>query len=264
MKRSIKQRIAAASSDDVEQKCMIPGCGRLSTRSAGVGLSSFSCRYHLQRKARHGSPWHASYSAAELQPFLKAASAWIAAHRTDHMFVAAVIEELQGVLDTSGHAEIATRLRGLSAKSRGRIALARLRDANVSPERLFAIYLAVCSLIEEDRGSHRTYEFTIVQLAKACHRLASGYHRRWELPLADGRVAVAIIHAYPRSSGRVLRVIGEAINKACEVAAQEHLAAVLALKVERFGPHASTLSGWIPEWKRQLLEARCRQTGSLG
>ena len=38
------------------------------------------------------------------------------------------------------------------------------------------------------------------------------------------------MHAYPRSSGRVLRHLGEMIEKECELVIDHHLAKVLAAK----------------------------------
>ena len=104
-----------------------------------------------------------------------------------------------------------------SAPSRARIAFARLREANIIPERLLAIHMAVSALIEDDAGSHRVTEYRIAQVAKAAHRLASGTHRHWDFPLDNGGTAPLAFHAYPRSSGRVLRVIGKAIEECCEM-----------------------------------------------
>ena len=90
-----------------------------------------------------------------------------------------------------------------------------------------------------------------MQVAKAAHRLASGTHRHWDFPLDNGGTAPLAFHAYPRSSGRVLRVIGKAIEEACEVVTGRDLQALRDLKRERFGPHPSQLPGWKPLWKRQ-------------
>jgi hypothetical protein len=73
--------------------------------------------------------------------------------------------------------------------------------------------MAVSALIEDDAGSHRVTEYRIAQVAKAAHRLASGTDRHWDFPLDNGSTAPLAFHAYPRSSGRVLRVIGKAIEE---------------------------------------------------
>ena len=259
---TIKQRIAAAPHDP-GQKCSTPDCGRLTMRAAGIGLAAFACRPCVLHTARHGSAWHGTYRATELAPYVKAAAAWIKANRVASPFVSAAIAGLSELLATSGPAEIVPRLRGKSAQDRSRVAFARLREAGIKPERILAIYLAVCAIIREDKSSHRVQDFTIVQVAKACHRLASGYHRRWELPVGrSGQTAPLEMHVYSRSSGRLLRFMGEAIHRVCEVAAAgEHLADVLALKVERFGPHPSTLPGWRPDWQVKLLDARSKAAG---
>lgn len=205
-------------------------------RAAARGLAPFHCRYHVEHKARHGSHWHPSYRTSELKPYLTAAVQWISGKHNEH-YVKAAATNLHGLMQLAGRAEIATRLRGLSPLERAKVALARLREAGIKPERLLAIHLAVSVLIEEDPGSHRVREFRIVQVAKAAHRLASGYHKSWDVPLRDGQTARAELHAYPRSSGRVLRHLGSMIERECELVAGHHLSDVLTLKVKLFGPH---------------------------
>jgi hypothetical protein len=141
-------------------------------------------------------------------------------------------------MDASGPTEIATRLRGLAPERRAKIALARLREANVKPERLLAIALAINAFILDDPAKvHRTREWRIVAVAKAAHRLASGYHRVWEVRDEGGRVAQRTeMHAYPRSSGRALRFLGEMIERECELVIDHHLSAVLTLKATREAP----------------------------
>jgi hypothetical protein len=142
------------------------------------------------------------------------------------------------------------------AAFRARVAFARLREANVRPERLLAIHMAVAALIEDDRGSHRIKEFYLVQTAKAVHRLASGTHRKWEWPMQDGTTRPLHLHAYPKSSGIVLRVIGREIDEVCGGIAERALEAVLAARLAKFGPHPSHLPGWKPLWLRQREAAK--------
>src|SRR5262249_7336175 len=144
------------------------------------------------------------------------------------------VERLALLLGQSPY-EIATRLRGLSPKTRAAIAFGRLRKRGIKPERLLAIHLAITALIEEDPGSHRVKEFRLVQIAKAVHRLASGYHRVWPQQDKNGRAFKIELHAYARSTGRVLRLIGQAIEERCEWATEKHVAGVMALKVKRYG-----------------------------
>jgi hypothetical protein len=141
-----------------------------------------------------------------------------------------------GIMASAGPLEIATRLNGLPPEQRARIALARLREADIKPERLLAIPLAVAALIEDAPATvHRTTEWRIVAIAKAAHRLASGTHRIWPVAQPDGRVKRIEMHTYPRSSGRVLCHLGEMIEKECELVIDHHLSEVLAQKVVRDG-----------------------------
>ncbi|MXN66711.1 hypothetical protein GR183_17490 [Stappia sp. GBMRC 2046] len=153
-------------------------------------------------------------------------------------------------MESAGEAEIATRLRGLSAEKRARIAFARLREAEIEPERLLAIHIAVSAIIEDDRGSHNVPEFRLVQTAKAAHRLASGTHRAWERERSDGSTFKTELHAYPKSAGRVLRILGQMIETDCELATERAVEPVLMAKRERFGLHPSHLPGWRPRWAR--------------
>lgn len=234
-RKSLRTRIAALEGLPV---CVLPFCGRPTMNAAGNGVALFHCRRHVEHKARHGSHWHGTYSAAELKPYLAAAASYVR-HRSEiDPFIKAALDTIALLLEEAGPTEIATRLKGMPATKRARIALARLRVAGIKPERIVAIVLAVTALIEEDPGSHRTKEFRTVQIAKALHRLASGYHRVWELQDEKGRLKkVAELHAFPRSSGPVLRLIGKAVEQPCEWVVEKHLSAVLALKVKRYGRH---------------------------
>lgn len=234
-------------SDPVARSCAIPGCGRPTMHSSGKGLAQLHCKYHVQQKNRHGSHWHPTYRSADLKPYLKAATDWIASnqHQPD---VRGAVLGLNETLAASGLVDPAMNLRRRSAAYRARVAFARLREAGVRGNRLLAIYLAVSALIEDDLGSHRSEEFRIVQAAKAAHRLASGTHRRWEFPGPDGRTRHTELHAYPRSSGLLLRKMGEALEKACEPVTREAVPQIIEMKTERSGPHSSHLPGWRPEW----------------
>lgn len=218
-------------------KCTILGCGQPTQRAAKSGLSATLCRKHVLHRQRHGSPWCPSPTASTLTPYVKTALSFIALDRND-LYVRAALVGLSGLMETAGPVVIATRLRGLPPIQRARVALARLRESKVKPERLLAIALAVHGLINEaPQVVHRIKDWRIVAVAKAAHRLASGYHRVWEMADASGRIHRTELHAYPRSAGRVLHLLGAMIEKECELVIDHHLAAVLALKVSRYGPH---------------------------
>ncbi len=223
-------------------RCSIPhpesgkACGRPTMRAAGVGLSSLFCRRHCEHRARHGSFWKSTYKSRELRPYLTAAATYVRLRRTSDKFIAAAITNIRVALDEAGPVEIATRLRGMSAAKRAKIGLARLRVAEVAPERIVATVLAVSALIEDDPKSHRIREFRTVQICKALHRLASGTHKVWEVQDWQGRTRRTELHAFPRSSGKVLRIMGRMIEEPCDWVVEKHLSGVLIHK-KRYGRH---------------------------
>jgi hypothetical protein len=230
----IRWCLRVASSNSL--KCVILGCGRPTMRAAGQGLAGFHCERHVEHKARHGSHWHPSYRANELKPYLAAATSYLRPRLETDPEIKDAVSRLTVLLEQSPY-EITTRLRGLPAKTRAEIAFGRLRKRGIKPERLLATHLAITALLEEDPRSHRVRDFRLVQTAKAVHRLASGYHRVWPQQDQKGRTFRIELHAYARSTGRVLRLIGKAIEERCEWATEKHLAGVLALKVKRYGRH---------------------------
>ncbi|GJD86678.1 hypothetical protein BHAOGJBA_0173 [Methylobacterium hispanicum] len=250
----IAHRVASPKQDFFE-KCTVMGCGRPTRRAAGTGLNGNFCTYHGQRKARFGSPVAPAIRATELSPYVKTALAWIRQHRADPI-LSLVLLSLRGLLDGAGPVDPVMNLKRRSAKYRAKVAFARLREAGVKPERLLAIHLGVAALVEDDADSHRICEFRIVQTAKAMHRLASGTHRRWDFPLPNGTIAPAEMHVYPKSSGRVLRVMGEAAEEICDLITSRERDTIRRLKREKHGPHPSQVPGWQPAWRRKLAAAR--------
>lgn len=231
----LKARIASTA-DDHLARCAISdprtgnACGRPTARAARQGLNAFTCRYHQQFKQRHGSHWCRSPSAETLRPYIAAAGALLKSKAGDP-FIVSALTSLSLTMASAGPVEIATRLRGLPPAQRAKIALARLQNAGIPPARLIAICLAVHALFEDaPEQVHRTREYRIVAIAKAAHRLASGTHKSWSVPQPDGSEKHIQMHAYPRSSGRVLRYLGEMIEKECEWVIDRHLAAVVAIK----------------------------------
>ena len=220
-------------------RCLMLQCGRAVGASFKGRITVPYCKWHRQHKSRHGSLWHGTYRAAELNPYIKSAVAWLR-NNCEMVSVGAVRWEVEYLLCRTLRAEPAMNLRGLSAQRRAAIAFARLRAANVPSERIIAIYLGVSALIEDDWHSHNVCEFRIVQAAKAMHRLASGTHRKWDVwnPRTGGTVPFEM-HAYPRSSGIVLRKMGEAVEKACGGLPKTALPEIIALKTARFGLHPS-------------------------
>lgn len=238
MKLEIERSAVTAPRGSRDIRCAIPGCTRPTSFASGKGRAHHHCRYHVQHKARHGSHWHGTYLARDLKPYIAAAADWLRANRESPLVVAAWTE-LQHVLAGAGRIDPATNLRGQPPKYRARVAFARLREAGVSPDRLMAIYIGVSALIQDDYGSHRTEEFRLVQAAKAAHRLASGTHRRWEMWNPVGSSVPVELHAYPRSSGLVLRQIGATLDKACREIAASALVEVIEAKTAKADHHPS-------------------------
>lgn len=221
--------LARAKGEDTGamEHCAIFGCGRTPQARSGNGLSLTHCRYHIQFKNRHGSFWKGTYCATELRPYRRAAESFINAHASDFV-IADALSKLGLLLTHAGPNErVVDVIHSKSPERKARAALARMRTKKVPPERLLAIDLAVSACVHEDPIRGGGDEYRLVQIAKAAHRQASGYHAVYGPGSRYDR--------YPRSSGRALRVLGEMIDQCCDVAATHHLSAILKVKVARYG-----------------------------
>lgn len=165
-------------------------------------------------------------------------------------------------MQTAGNAPAAMDIKRWSAEDKAKAAFARLREASITAERIMASHMGVTAYLTDDTWAPRSPEYRLVQSAKAVHRLASGTHRRYELPVAkavgpgaieyDGSTATVQLHVYPRSQGQVLRVIGKAIDEACGAIAEEQAQAIIAAKEARCGRHpCHVIPGYEPEWRKQ-------------
>lgn len=229
------QERGAMRADGALRGCAVFGCGRPPQAKAGKGVSLFYCRYHAQAHNRHGCHWKKTYSAADLEPYRRAARRFIRSHPHDPWVVHALFA-LEEMLRRCGPVErmVDTYTRGPAEKARA--AFARLRRREVPAERLLVNYLAVCCAIEEDpiRPGSETENYRRVQAAKACARLAATTDTY--LPLRNRR--------YARSSGLMLVRLGRMLEEACEFVHAYHLSAILALAKEagasRGGPDAAT------------------------
>lgn len=220
--------------------CAIPGCSRPTMKAAREGLAPHHCRRHVEHRQRHGSFWRASFKACELRPYVTAATAYVGLRASDDKFIAAAIADMGRALEDAGPVEIATRLKGMSATKRAKIGLARLRVEGVPPQRIVSIVLAVAALIKADATAPRAKEFRTVQICKAVHRLASGTHRVWVVEDHQGRKRRTEMHAFPKSTGRVLREMGRMLEQPCEWVIEKHLVGVLAHR-QRYGrPRAAS------------------------
>ena len=197
------------------------------------------CRSHADHCQRHGSPYKSSYPAKVLTPYRKAALSWLK-DNAENVWVKDAIRRVTGLIQRAGPHVEAFRLRGLSPKDRAKAHWARLRKADIDPRNVVAAWLAVEMAIRDDPQPVLTTEFRRVQAAKVVHRMASGSHKRWERETPDPawsgqrtKTVVQEMHVYPRSRGRVLRHIGEELEKAVELLVDHHLDEIHAYALER-------------------------------
>jgi hypothetical protein len=184
------------------------------------------CRAHEDHFQRHGSYLKGSYAAAELRPYRIAAERWLKANGADP-FARTALLAIERLI-YSNRVEEAFRLRGLSPAERAGIAWGRLRRAEVSPIKPVAAWLAVEMRLADDPQPDWHAEFKRVQAAKLVHRMASGTHKRWERERPNGQVEVTEMHKYPANRGRVLRHIGETLERAVEKLVAKRLPAIRA------------------------------------
>jgi hypothetical protein len=193
-------------------RCRVVGCSKPARAGTEDGLDTRFCRSHADHYSRHGSPYRGSFTAKEIEPHRKAALAWLETN-ADDMWVRNAIDRVRTLYEAAGPHVEAFRLRGLSPEERARAAWARLRKAKIDPRRVVAAWLAVELAIAADPTAETKAEYKRVQAAKLIHRMASGTHKRWE----SGPAGPQELHVYPRSRGRVLRHVGTALEKACEL-----------------------------------------------
>lgn len=216
----VRRRAGDPSGDYV--RCRVIGCPNSPTSTVGQGLNRLYCRRHEEHYARHGSYFKGSYSAAQIRPHRKAALEWLRAHERD-LDVRHARDAVVALYRSAGPHREAFRLAGLSPEDRARAAWARLREAKVDPLEPIAAWLAIGLAILADPQPERKIEFRRVQAAKLVHRMASGTHKRWEQDRPGGRKVVVQMHRYPASRGRILRHLGEQLERAAELLGMHRL-----------------------------------------
>lgn len=210
------------TANQAHQKCMFLGCHNYTRAAASNGLNERFCRKHEDHYQRHGSYYKSSYTAAQLEPYRKAAMKWIKKnHSTPQISIA--IQKIEGLYLTAGRKIEATNLNGMKPVDRARVVWARLREAQVDPKKPLAAYLAVEHLCKVDPERSNQEEFKLVQEAKLVHRMASGTHKRWEQGYWSGKMNTVELHKYPQSRGRVLRHLGKQLSDSCYLAADMYL-----------------------------------------
>lgn len=224
-KQEVRKRASAPNS--MHGYCRVVGCPNPARVGTEEGLDQRFCRRHYEYHQRHGSPYKGSYTAQQLDPYRKAALGWLATNGDD-IWTRNAVEGVKGLYGRAGPAVEAFRLRGLTPRERAWAAWARLRKAEVDSRRPVAAWLAVELAIADDPQPVQTIEYKLVQAAKLVHRMASGTHKRWEQPASSNdqgrfRKRTVELHVYPRSRGRVLRHIGEDLQKCVELLVEHHL-----------------------------------------
>jgi hypothetical protein len=216
----------------VYSRCRIIGCPNQTTAGTMKGLNRLYCRKHEEHFERHGSYIKQGYSAAQVNPYRRAAYTWLTLNR-DKTLVTLALRSIEALYQHAGPHVAAFRLSGKTPEERARAAWARLREAEVDPRIPLAAWLGIEMLLLDDPQPERKSEFQRVQAAKIIHRLASGTHKKWERELSDGKIVTQEIHKYPASRGRVLRHIGEQLERAAELVVSHYLEDIRQFKVSR-------------------------------
>jgi len=230
-RRVVEVKARAERSDHMHSYCRAMGCSHPARAGTGDGLDRRYCRRHADHYQRHGSPFVDSYRAAQLNPNRRAAIDWLLAH-PDEFWVKHAIRSVEGLYRRGGAYEEAFRLRGLTPKERAKIHWARLRHFRVDPRVVVAAWLGVKLTVDDDIQAPSSPEFAQVQAAKVVHRLASGTHKRWK---STGQE----LHVYPQSRGRVLRCVGQDLERAVESLEHYHLTKICELRNQKsslYGP----------------------------
>jgi hypothetical protein len=236
-RRKTEVRVRASSPNAMYGYCRVPSCGKPARAGTSDGLDTRYCRSHADHLQRHGSLYKRSFPASVLNPYRRAALAWVE-ENSDNFWVQNAVERVKGLYTTVGRHEEAFRLRGMKPNERAGVHWARLRKAEVNPYLVIAVWLAIEIAVKDDRQPVTASEFKRVQAAKIVHRMASGTHRRWEQEVPDSKsgktkTRVTEMHVYPRSRGRILRHIGKDLETAVELLVDHHLHDVHAFKNRR-------------------------------
>jgi hypothetical protein len=220
-------------------------------RYAGKGLSATLCRFHSQYKARHGSTWKRSYSAAELEVYRATAERYVRARACDPWIVG-TLAILQATLDAGGPNERPVDTIRMKPHDKARAVLARLRTKGVPSMRLLIECAAVAMALAEDRSKPHEDgdEFRNVQVAKLCLRKAGGFRfnrygaqQQQDNGIQFGGFRVNVGKAqsakrwavYTGSRGLMLRHLGQMLYEPCEDAIGRHLEAMLEAKRKWYG-----------------------------
>jgi hypothetical protein len=219
--------------------CIVFTCSLPTQAHAGNGLSGRYCGKHVRHLARHGSAHCNSYRAADMKPYIWSTEQWLRENK-DQSMVKRIITLFEALLDNAGRPETAKGMLRAPAKSKAKVALARMRVRGIKPTRLLTITLATHAIVADDQSfSHRDgNEFLHVQIARQAHRLAARYvPPGYEGKVKDGKPWG--FKAFPEGTGLVLRELGKTIDGIGEHLVDMAVPRILELKRTRFGNHAS-------------------------
>jgi hypothetical protein len=196
-------------------KCALFGCKRLTMRAERKGLTDLYCSYHIQRIARHGHHTEGSLGVNEKRPYKEIAAKWIKTHQGT-IKLKVLLNDIATLLAEAGTAYNATQLHGLTPTQKALAALARLREAKVSPEEILLRWMTVgLTLLATERWDRCGDVYHFIQIAKSVHRLASGY--RIDGPsFSLGGVKVRN-QFFATTRGRHLRHLGQMLNDVCKM-----------------------------------------------
>lgn len=208
-RRTGSVRLRAAQGRHQPGSCRVLGCPNKAPRSTDGGLNTRYCRPHHDHLSRHGSLFLGAYTKAVLDPTRMRALRWLRRHAGDQA-VRLAVQSIEVLYKGGGGRHTSACWRGMSPAEQAAATWARLRENGADPLRVLAGYIAVAEVIRLDPTSDGRKEYRIVQAAKGVRRMASGWHRRWETTGQE-------MHVYPISRGRVLRHIGEQVERAGEL-----------------------------------------------
>lgn len=241
----------AACPDHMSAYCRVLGCNRPARAGTTGGLDRRYCRAHADHYQRHGSPTKGSYPARVLNPYRRAALAWLMAN-PENPYVQIAIRKVEGLYQRAGPHIEAFRLQGMEPRERAWAAWARLRTHQIDPRLPVAAWLAIEMVVRTDLEPASGNEFKRVQAAKLVHRMASGSHKRWEHTLPDPgwagqrkKTVVKEMHKYPKSRGRVLRHLGKDLEVAVELLVEYHLRAIHGYTISAIDASAAGTSPFV-------------------
>jgi hypothetical protein len=156
-KADVLRRVKTPS--PVYPRCRIFGCPNQTTAGTSKGLNRLYCRKHEDHHERHGSYTKRSYSAAQVNPYRRAAFDWLTQNR-DKTLVILALRSIEALYQHSGPRVEAFRLSGKPPEERAGAAWARLRNAHVDPRIPLAAWIGIEMLILDDPQPERKAEFT--------------------------------------------------------------------------------------------------------